>query len=137
MKSYFKIKKKNMTEIENLEKIFYLRKHDHTLSLKYNTTYKQQYNALKIRAKNIDEEQISKKLMNDKNMLEKLKNENIELNKKIQEQQFSNLKQTKEFENLYFKQKSENNIQNYANILNDSSLARLEYHDKIENKKNS
>ncbi len=133
----FQEQKKNMTEIENLEKIFYLRKHDHTLSLKYNTTYKQQYNALKIRAKNIDEEQISKKLINDKNMLEKLKNENIELNKKIQEQQFLNVIQTKEFENLIFKQKSENNIQNYANILNDSSLARLEYHDKIENKKKS
>ena len=47
----FQDQKKNMTEIENLEKIFYLRKHDHTLSLKYNTTFKKQYKALKIRAK--------------------------------------------------------------------------------------
>ena len=134
----FQDQKKNMTEIENLEKIFYLRKHDHTLSIKCNTTFKQQYNALKIRAKNLgDEEQISQKILNDKNILEKLRNENFDLNKQIQEQQFSNVKQTKELENSNFIQKSENNIQNYANILSNTSLARFEYHDKIENKKKS
>ena len=130
--------KKNMTEIENLEKIFYLRKHDHTLSIKYNSTFKQQFNALKIRAKNLgDEEQISQKIINDKNNLEKLKNENFDLNKKIQEQQFSNVKQTKELENSNFIQKSENNIQSYTSILSDSSLTRFLYHDKIESKKKS
>ena len=99
----FTDQQKNMTEIENLEKIFYLRKHDHTLSMKYNTTFKQQYNALKIRAKNLgDEEKISQKIINDKNNLEKLRNENIDLNKKIQEQQFSNIKQIKELENSNF-----------------------------------
>ena len=133
----FQDHKKNMTEIENLEKIFYLRKHDHTLSLKYNTTFKQQYNALKIRAKNLgDEENISQKIINDKNVLEKLKNENIDLNKKIQEQQFSNVKQTKELENSNFIQKSENNIQSYADILSNISFVKFDYHDKIENKKN-
>ena len=134
----FQDHKKNMTEIENLEKIFYLRKHDHTLSLKYNTTFKQQYNALKIRAKNLgDEENISQKIINDKNVLEKLRNENIDLNKKIQEQQFSNVKQTKELENSNFKQKSENSIQSYADILSNISFVKFDYHDKIENKKKS
>ena len=77
----FQDQKKNMTEIENLEKIFCLRKHDHTLSLKYNTTFKKQYNALKIKAKNMgDEEKISQKILNDRNNLEKLKNENFDLN---------------------------------------------------------
>jgi hypothetical protein len=134
----FTDQKKNMTEIENLEKIFYLRKHDHTLSIKYNSTFKQQFNALKIRAKNLgDEEQISQKIINDKNNLEKLKSENFDLNKKIQEQEFSNVKQTKELENSNFIQKSENNIQSYTNILSDSSLTRFLYHDKIESKKKS
>ena len=134
----FTDQQKNMTEIENLEKIFYLRKHDHTLSMKYNTTFKQQYNALKIRAKNLgDEEKISQKIINDKNNLEKLRNENIDLNKKIQEQQFSNIKQIKELENSNFIQKSENDIQSYSNILNDSSLTRCIYYDKIESKKKS
>ena len=134
----FQDQKKNMTEIENLEKIYYLRKHDHTLSIKYNTTFKQQYNALKAKAKNIgDEEKISQKIMNDKNVLEKLKNENFDLIKKIQEQQFSNVKQTKELENSNFIQKSENNLQSYANLLSNSSLTRFDYHDKIENKKKS
>ena len=134
----FQDQQKNLTEIEKLEKIFYLRKHDHTLSLKYNTTFKQQYTALKAKSKNLgDQEKIALKIMNDKNILEKLKNENIDLNKKIQEQQFSNIKQTKELENSNFIQKSENNIQNYANILNNSSLLRFDYHDKIENKKKS
>lgn len=134
----FQEQKKNMTEIENLEKIYYLRKHDHTLSIKYNTTFKQQYNALKIRAKNLgDENQISERIINDRNILEKLKNENFGLNKKIQEQQFTNIKQTKEIENSNFIQKSENDIQNYANILSNSSLTRFDYHDKIENKKKS
>ena len=130
--------KKNMTEIENLEKIFYLRKHDHSLSMKYNTTFKQQYNALKLKSKNLaDEEKLSQKLLNDKNNLEKLKTENIDLNKKIQEQEFSNVKQTKELENSNFIQKTENNIQNYANILSNISFVRFEYQDKIENKKKS
>ena len=134
----FQDQKKNMTEIENLEKIFYLRKHDHTLSIKYNTTFKQQYNALKIRAKNLgDENKISEKILSDKNFLEKLKNENFDLNKKIQEQQFSNIKHTKELENSNFIQKSENNLQSYANILSNISLTRFDYHDKIENKKKS
>ena len=134
----FQDHKKNMTEIENLEKIFYLRKHDHTLSLKYNTTFKQQYNALKIRAKNLgDEENISQKIINDKNVLEKLKNENLDLNKKIHEQQFSNVKQTKELENSNFIQKSENSIQSYADILSNISFVKFDYHDKIENKKKS
>ena len=110
----FQDQKKNMTEIENLEKIFYLRKHDHTLSLKYNTTFKKQYKALQIRAKNIgDQDTIAQKIMNDKNLLERLKNENIELNKKIQEQEIIGMKQTKELENSNFIQNSENNIQNY------------------------
>ena len=130
--------KKNMTEIENLEKIFYLRKHDHSLSMKYNTTFKQQYNALKLKSKNLaDEEKLSQKLLSDKNNLEKLKTENIDLNKKIQDQEFSNMKQTKEFENSSFIQKTENNIQNYANILSNISFVRFEYQDKIENKKKS
>ena len=130
--------KKNMTEIENLEKIYYLRKHDQSLSMKYNTTFKQQYNALKIKSKNFgDEAKLSQKLINDKNYLEKLKNENIDLNKKIQQQEFSNIKQTKEMENSNFIQKTENNIQNYANILSNISFARFEYHEKIENKKKS
>ena len=106
----FKDQKKNMTEIENLEKIFYLRKHDHTLSLKYNTTFKKQYKALQIKAKNIgDQDTIAQKIMNDKNLLERLKNENIELNKKIQEQEIIGMKQTKELENSNFIQNSENN----------------------------
>ena len=130
--------KKNMTEIENLEKIFYLRKHDHSLSRKYNSTFKQQYNALKLKSKNLaDEEKLSQKLLSDKNNLEKLKTENIDLNKKIQEQEFSNVKQTKELENSNFIQKTENNIQNYANILSNISFVRFEYQDKIENKKKS
>ena len=132
----FQDQKKNMTEIENLEKIFYLRKHDHTLSLKYNTTFKKQYNALKIKAKNMgDEEKMSQKIMNDRNNLEKLKNENFDLNKQIQEYELCTVKQKKQLENLNFVQKSENNLQNFANILNQSSLTLFKYHDKIENKK--
>ncbi len=58
--------KKNMTEIENLEKIYYLLKHAHNLSMKYNTTFKQQYKALKIKSRNIgDEEKLSQKSKND------------------------------------------------------------------------
>ena len=133
----FQEQNKNTTPIENLEKIYYLRKQDHTLSLKYNATYKQQYKALIIRAKNIDGEKISTKIMNDKDMLEKIKNENSELNKRIKELEFSNIKQRKEFEILNFKQKSENNINNFTNILNESSLTRFEYHDKVENQKKS
>ena len=130
--------KKNMAEIENLEKIFYLRKHDHSLSMKYNTTFKQQYNALKIKSKNLaDNEKLSQKLLSDKNNLEELKTENIELNKKIQEQEISNVKQTKELENANFIQKTENNLQNYANILSNLSFTRFEYQDKIENKRKS
>ena len=132
----FQDQKKNITEIENLEKIFYLRKHDHTLSLKYNITFKKQYKALQLKAKNIgDQETITLKIMNDKNTLERLRNENIELTKKIQEQELLSMKQEKELENSNFIQKSENNIQNYANILSNSSLARFKYYDKIENKK--
>ncbi len=132
----FQDQKKNMTEIENLEKIFYLRKHDHTLSLKYNTTFKKQYNALKIKAKNMgDEEKISQKILNDRNNLEKLKNENFDLNKQIQKYELSTVKQKKQLENLNFNQKPENNLQNFANILNQSSLTLFKYHDKIENKK--
>ena len=132
----FQDQKKNMTEIENLEKIFYLRKHDHTLSLKYNTTFKKQYNALKIKAKNMgDEEKISQNILNDRNNLEKLKNENFDLNKQIQKYELSTVKQKKQLEDLNFNQKPENNLQNFANILNQSSLTLFKYHDKIENKK--
>ena len=55
----------------------------------------------------------------------------MELNRQIQEIQFENVKQTKELENSKFIVKSENNMQNYAQILNDSSIARFLYFDKI------
>ena len=134
----FKEQDNNTVKIENLEKIYYLRKHDHSLSIKYNKTFKQQYNALQIRNKNLGtSEDLAQKILAQKNNLQKIKNENIELNKQIQELQFENMKQTKELENSKFIVKSETNMQNYAKILNDSSLIRFQYFDKIENKKKS
>ena len=130
----FKELDNNSVKIENLEKIYYLRKHDHSLSIKYNKTFKQQYNALQIKNKDLGtSEELTQKILEQKNNLKKLKNENMDLSKKIQEIQFENVKQTRELENSKFIVKSENNLQNYAQILNNSSLARFEYYDKIEN----
>ena len=134
----FQDEENDSTKIINLEKIYYLRKHDHSLSIKYNKTFKQQYNALKIRDKELGtSEDLAQKILEQKNNLQKLKNENMELNRQIQEIQFENVKQTKELENSKFIVKSENNMQNYAQILNDSSIARFLYFDKIETKKKS
>jgi hypothetical protein len=134
----FQDEENDTTKIINLEKIYYLRKHDHSLSIKYNKTFKQQYNALKIRDKELGtSEDLAQKILEQKNNLQKLKNENMELNRQIQEIQFENVKQTKELENSKFIVKSENNMQNYAQILNDSSIARFLYFDKIETKKKS
>ena len=134
----FKDEENDSTKIINLEKIYYLRKHDHSLSIKYNKTFKQQYNALKMRDKELGtSEDLAQKILEQKNNLQKLKNENMELNRQIQEIQFENVKQTKELENSKFIVKSENNMQNYAQILNDSSIARFLYFDKIETKKKS
>ena len=134
----FENTKYNPEKIVELEKIYYLRKHDHSLSIKYNKTFKQQYNALKIRDKELGtSEDLAQKILEQKNNLQKLKNENMELNRQIQEIQFENVKQTKELENSKFIVKSENNMQNFAQILNDSSIARFLYFDKIETKKKS
>ena len=128
----------NTTKIENLEKIYYLRKHDHSLSIKYNKTFKQQYNALKIRNKELGtSEDLAQKILEQKNNLQKMKNENFELNRQIHDIQFENVKQSKELENSKFILKSENNMQNYTKILNDSSLTRFQYFDRIEIKKKS
>ena len=134
----FKEENNNTEKIENLEKIYYLRKHDHSLSIKYNKTFKQQYNALKIKNKELgNSEDLAQKILEQKNNLQKMKYKNFELNKKIQEIQFENTKQSKELENSKFILKSENIMQNYAQILNDSSLTRFQYFDKIEIKKKS
>ena len=80
-----------LKKIEELEEIYFLRKHDHTLSAKYNSTFKQKYNALKEKAKRLkDEEKISQKILKDKSLYENLKNENFELNRKIQEMKSKN-----------------------------------------------
>ena len=128
----------NSTKMENLEKIYYLRKHDHSLSIKYNKTFKQKYNTLKIKNKELgSSEDLAQRIVEKKTNLKKMANENIELNKQIQEIQFKNLKQTKELENSKFILKSENNLQNYTQLLNDSSLIRFQYFNKIEIKKKS
>ena len=96
----FKDENNNTIKIENLEKIYYLRKHDHSLSIKYNKTFKQQYNALKIKNKELGtSEDWAQKIIEQKNNIQKIKNENLELNRQIQEIQFQNLKQAKELEN--------------------------------------
>jgi len=134
----FKDENNNTIKIENLEKIYYLRKHDHSLSIKYNKTFKQQYNALKIKNKELGtSEDWAQKIIEQKNNLQKIKNENLELNRQIQEIQFQNLKQAKELENSKFILKSENNMQNYAKLLNESSFARFQCFDRIEIKKKS
>ena len=128
----------NSVKMENLEKIYYLRKHDHTLSIKYNKTFKQKYNTLKIRNKELgSSEDLAQRILEKKTNLKKMKTENIELNKQIQEIQFENLKQTKELENSKFILKSESNLQNYAQLLNDSSLVRFQSFNRIEIKKKS
>ena len=126
-----------LKKIEELEEIYFLRKHDHTLSAKYNSTFKQKYNALKEKAKRLkDEEKISQKILKDKSLYENLKNENFELNRKIQEMKFKNIQKTKEYENLNMYQKMDgNNFQIISNILSDSSLSRYENLEKIESKK--
>ena len=91
--------KNNSEEIKNLEKYYYLRKHDHTTSMKLNSFFKQQYNALKIKTKNYNAKKLSQKLVDDKTNFEKLKIENSDLTKKIQDLQFKNVKQSKDFEN--------------------------------------
>ena len=134
----FKEQDNNSVKIENLEKIYYLRKHDHSLSIKYNKTFKQQYQALLNKNNELGtSDDLSQKILEEKNNLQKIRNENCELNKKIQEIQFENVKQTKDLENSKFILKSENNMQNYTKQLNDSSLERFEYFGKIENKKKS
>ena len=134
----FREQDSNSTKMENLEKIYYLRKHDHSLSIKYNKTFKQKYNTLKIKNKELgSSEDLAQRIVEKKTNLKKMANENIELNKQIQEIQFKNLKQTKELENSKFILKSENNLQNYTQLLNDSSLIRFQYFNKIEIKKKS
>ena len=111
----FREQDSNSTKMENLEKIYYLRKHDHSLSIKYNKTFKQKYNTLKIKNKELgSSEDLAQRIVEKKTNLKKMANENIELNKQIQEIQFKNLKQTKELENSKFILKSENNLQNYG-----------------------
>ena len=134
----FREQDSNSIKMENLEKIYYLRKHDHSLSIKYNKTFKQKYNTLKIKNKELgSSEDLAQRIVEKKTNLKKMANENIELNKQIQEIQFKNLKQTKELENSKFILKSENNLQNYTQLLNDSSLIRFQYFNKIEIKKKS
>ena len=134
----FREQDSNSIKKENLEKIYYLRKHDHSLSIKYNKTFKQKYNTLKIKNKELgSSEDLAQRIVEKKTNLKKMANENIELNKQIQEIQFKNLKQTKELENSKFILKSENNLQNYTQLLNDSSLIRFQYFNKIEIKKKS
>ena len=129
---------KDSDKLVNLEKIYYLRKHDQSLSIKHNKTFKQQYNALQIKKKELGTtEDFSKKIVEQKNSIQKLRIENSELNKQIQEKQFENVKQTRELENSKFIAKLENNVQNYTQKVNDSSLTRFIYFDKMENKKKS
>ena len=134
----FQEKENDTAKIENLEKIYYLRKHDHTLSIQHNKTFKQQYNALNIKFKELGtSEELANKILEQKKALQNLKTENIKLMKQIQEQQFENIKQTKDLENSKFIVQSENNMQNFAKKLNDSSLALFNSLDKIESKKKS
>ena len=68
----FQDEENDSSKIINLEKIYYLRKHDHSLSIKYNKTFKQQYNALKIRDKELGtSEDLAQKILEQKNNLQK------------------------------------------------------------------
>ena len=134
----FQEQEKDLEKIVNLEKIYYLRKHDQSLSIKHNKTFKQQYNALQIKKKELGStEDFSKKILEQKNNIQKLRIENGELNKQIQEKEFENVKQARELGNSKFIVKSENNMQIYTQTLNNSSLMRFLYFDKMENKKKS
>ena len=134
----FENTKYNPEKIVELEKIYYLRKHDHSLSRKYNKTFKQQYNNLVLRNKKLGtSEDLAQKIFEQKDNIKILRNQNIELNKQVHEMQFKNINQTKELENSKFIAKLENNMQKYAKILNDSSLTRFICCDKIESQKKS
>ena len=134
----FESTKYNKEKAVELEKIYYLRKHDHSLSRKYNKTFKQQYNNLVVKNKNLGtSKDLAQKIVEQKDNIKIIKNQNMELNKQIHEMQFKNINQTKEMENSKFIAKLENNIQKYAQILNDSSLTRFLCCDKIEAKKKS
>ena len=134
----FENTKYNPEKIAELEKIYYLRKHDHSLSTKYNKTFKQQYNNLILRNKKLrTSEDLAQKIFDQKDNIKILRNQNIELNKQVHEMQFKNINQTKELENSKFIAKLENNMQKYAKILNDSSLTRFICCDKIESQKKS
>ena len=132
----FENTKYNPEKIVELEKIYYLRKHDHSLSRKYNKTFKQQYNNLVLRNKKLGtSEDLAQKIFEQKDNIKILRNQNMELNKQVHEMQFKNINQTKELENSKFIAKLENNMQKYAKILNDSSLTRFICCDKIESQK--
>ena len=134
----FENTKYNPEKIVELEKIYYLRKHDHSLSRKYNKTFKQQYNNLVLRNKKLGtSEDLAQKIFEQKDNIKILRNQNMELNKQVHEMQFKNINQTKELENSKFIAKLENNMQKYAKILNDSSLTRFICCDKIESQKKS
>ena len=122
----FENTKYNPEKIVELEKIYYLRKHDHSLSRKCNKTFKQQYNNLVLRNKKLGtSEDLAQKIFEQKDNIKILRNQNIELNKQVHEMQFKNINQTKELENSKFIAKLENNMQKYAKILNDSYLTRF------------
>ena len=128
----------NQENMADLEKKYYLRKHDHSLSRKYNQTFKQQYNALVLKNKRLGSSQdLAQKILEQKDNIQILRNENIELNKQIHEIRFKNINQTKELENSKFITKLENNMQKYAQILNESSLTRFLCCDRMETKKKS
>ena len=134
----FENTKYNPEKIVELEKIYYLRKHDHSLSKKYNKTFKQQYNNLMLKNKKLGtSEDLAQKIFEQKDNIKILRNQNIELNKQIHEMQFKNINQTKELENSKFIAKLENNMQKYAKILNDSSLTRFICCDRMESQKKS
>ena len=134
----FESTKYNKEKVVELEKIYYLRKHDHSLSRKYNKTFKQQYNNLVLKNKNLGtSKDLAQKIVEQKDNIKIIKNQNIELNKQIHEMQFKNINQTKEMENSKFIAKLENNMHKYAQILNDSSLTRFLCCDKMEAKKKS
>ena len=99
--------------------------------MKLNSFFKQQYNALKIKTKNYNAKKLSQKLVDDKTNFEKLKIENSDLTKKIQDLQFKNVKQSKDFENWNFISKIQNELKDYSNILNDSSFSKFECHNRV------
>ena len=127
--------KNNSEEIKNLEKYYYLRKHDHTTSMKLNSFFKQQYNALKQKSKNYNAKKLSQKLVDEKTNFEKLKIENTDLTKKIQELQFTNIKRSKDFENWNFISKCQNELKDFSNILNDTSFSKFECHSRVISQK--